>query len=93
MTGWLVLGGLALLATFGLGVWLGRKSVTTTGAPTPPTANAATTVTLDTAEDAEQAAQAAEDAAKKKAAEVMHASDADVRADVDRLRALGRTVK
>lgn len=78
---------LFLLAAFGFGVWIGRKSMTVTGSPTPPTANA---VAVETVEDSDAAAQAATDAAEKKADEVLHAPDADIDARVAKLRARGR---
>jgi hypothetical protein len=74
----LILAGVLIVAAFIGGVFAGRASVA--AAPeNPPTG---------TAEDS--AAQEALDAAKKKADEVMHESDADIVARVQRLRERGR---
>ena len=82
----LIAGGVLLLVAFVCGFVLGRKSMTPTGAPTP--ASAQVQVDSDLASDS--AAAQAEQQAKAKAAEVMHESDADIAARVERLRARGR---
>lgn len=87
-TALLIVGGVLLVVAFFVGLFLGRKSVATSGVPTPPSANAV--ASLDTAADAEQAASAADASAQKKSEEVLNASDADTRARVARLRARGR---
>ncbi len=83
----LVFAGVLLVVAFVGGLFVGRRTVTT-GAPTPSSANA---VAVETVDEAEQAAAVAEEEAKRKAREVLNASDADTRSDVERLRALGRT--
>ncbi len=87
-TALLIIAGVLLVVAFVGGFFAGRKSVATTGAPTPASANAITS--LDSVEVAEQAANVAEATAEKKADEALHASDADTRVRIAKLRARGR---
>jgi hypothetical protein len=84
MTTALLIGAAVLLLTaFVGGVFVGRKSIAT-GAPTPASANAAAIP------EADKAAADAEAAAQTKAQEVLHASDDDIRARIEQLRARGK---
>lgn len=75
-----------MVAAFVAGLLVGAKFAS----PQAPPPSGETSIAIHTSEEADAAALASEDEAKKNAEGVMHASDADVRSTVERLRARGR---